>query len=163
MSVPLILVSALAAGAIFIFVARKMSLSWLIAGGGGFIAVCVAFITMTSSMGTNPSGTGVSSAVPIAVRPIETPQTTPSQADPAPPQQQPAKVDTALRQRCVEQAKTQHYRSGQCAYTFIDTCMRTQSRAEMEAVLRTDTALSIGEALSCPNMPTTFAADFDKF
>lgn len=65
--------------------------------------------------------------------------------------------------RCIEQAKAQGYRSGQCAYTFIDTCIQTQSRSAMESVLRADAALGTGSALTCPNMPSTYAAAFDRF
>jgi ribosomal protein L40E len=69
----------------------------------------------------------------------------------------------ALEQRCISQAKSQGYRNGQCAYSFIDTCIRTQSRSEMEAVLRTDSMLGMGPALSCPNMPSTYSAEFDRY
>ncbi len=68
-----------------------------------------------------------------------------------------------LKNRCISQAKSQGYRSGQCAYSFIDTCIRTQSRKKMEEVLRTDSALGMGTAFSCPNMPSTYEAEFDRF
>jgi ribosomal protein L40E len=69
----------------------------------------------------------------------------------------------ALERRCISQAKSQGYRNGQCAYDFINTCIRTQSRSEMEAVLRADLALGVGPAFSCPNMPSTYAAEFDRY
>lgn len=69
----------------------------------------------------------------------------------------------ALRGRCISQAKSQGYHSGQCAYTFIDVCIRTQSRSEMEAALRTDAMVGMGTAFSCPNMPTDYVAEFDQF
>lgn len=68
----------------------------------------------------------------------------------------------ALRSRCIAQAKTQGYRDGACAYSFIDACIKTQSRKEMEAVLRTDEMLGVGTGLSCPNMPTDYVAEFNK-
>ena len=68
-----------------------------------------------------------------------------------------------LKGRCISQAKSQGYRSGQCAYSFIDVCIRTQSRSEMEAALRTDAMLGMGSAFSCPNMPSDYVAEFDQF
>jgi hypothetical protein len=69
----------------------------------------------------------------------------------------------AAKSRCVQQAKTQGYRNGQCAFSFIDTCIRTQSREAMEAVLRTDAMLGMNTPGTCPNMPSSYAADFDRF
>jgi len=68
-----------------------------------------------------------------------------------------------LRERCIGQAKSQGYRNGQCAYSFIKACIETQSRTEMESVLRSDSMLGIGSSLSCPNMSDEYSADFDKF
>jgi hypothetical protein len=74
-----------------------------------------------------------------------------------------ATADSADVSNCIQLAQKQGYRSGQCAFTFIDVCVRTQSRSEMEKVLRADAMLGMGTATSCPNMPATYQAQFDKF
>lgn len=163
MSAMAIVVAALAGGLLFGFIARRMSLSWAIAGGGGFLAACAAFIALVPSAPSASSATVDTATASTAAQTTDAPQPAPARAESPSAHQPPSQGDVALRQRCVDQAKAQHYRSGQCAYTFIDTCIRTQSRQEMEAMLRTDAMLGMGDARSCPNMPSTFAAEFDKF
>lgn len=163
MSAMVLLVIAIAAGILVGFLARRLPLSWIIVGGGGFLAAVAVFIALASSTPPVSSAAAVSAPAATEVQSTEASQPTLSKVQVPPAHQPPVQADVALRQRCIEQAKAQHYRSGQCAYTFIDTCIRTQSRQTMEAVLRTDAMLGMGEARSCPNMPSTFAAEFDRF
>ena len=164
MSPSVLIVVALAAGIVVGLIARKMSMSWVIAGGGGFIAAVAAFIALAPSPPANDTKPEVQSAAPAIVNQPAAPATQPPpQPTPQVPQPQVTQVDPAVQQRCIQQAKSQGYRSGQCAFTFIDTCIKTQSRKEMEAALRVDAMTGMGQALTCPNMPSTFSAEFDKF
>ena len=67
-----------------------------------------------------------------------------------------------LLERCISQARANGYRSGQCAYNFINACVTTQSRDEMESWLRADQSSKIGSKY-CPNSPDTYNTAFDKF
>lgn len=164
MSTVVLIILALTAGIVFGLIARKLSMSWVTAGGGGFLAAVFALIALSSSPATDPQQAEKTASPAVASQPTSAAIQPSSQQTTSQHQvHQTAQVDPALQQRCIQQAKTQGYRSGQCAFTFIDTCIKTQSRKEMEAVLRVDAMLGMGDALSCPNMASTFVGEFDKF
>lgn len=112
------------------------------------------FIALIAVVMNIPVQSGEVDASTSSHEPIDIPAPAPSRAN---------SDYAALQARCISQAKAQGYKTGQCAYTFIQTCVRTQSRAEMESVLRADAMLGIGPAQSCPNMPTTYVEEFDRF
>jgi len=72
--------------------------------------------------------------------------------------------DSADLSRCISAARAVGYSSGRCAYSFINTCVSTGSRSEMERVWQADKMLGIvnGRA-TCPNMSGTYEAAFDRF
>jgi hypothetical protein len=74
-----------------------------------------------------------------------------------------ADVGAKVRAGCVREARSNGYRAGNCAQTFIDRCISTQSRSEMASVLQVDIQLGIRNSSSCPNMLDTYSAEFDKF
>lgn len=128
--------------------------------------VILAVVTLlVLSLGLEGLNRKINSSPQVASKEVTSKQTNAlsSAASTASQQPQVAKVDGALRQRCVGQARQQGYRSGQCAYSFIDACIRTQNRQEMEATLRTDAMLGMGSAISCPNMPATYVQEFNQF
>lgn len=62
---------------------------------------------------------------------------------------------------CINLAKSNGYRSGQCAYSFIKACL-TNSRSEVESVLRVDRMVGMVGDGYCPNMPDTYNTAFNK-
>lgn len=74
-----------------------------------------------------------------------------------------ADVSNELTKRCISAAKAAGYQNGQCAYSFIDSCIKTQSLAKMRADLATARVLGMVGPGSCPNMPTDYSAIFDRF
>lgn len=81
MSVVVLLVAAVAAGVLVGFIARRMSLSWIIAGGGGFLAACAAFIALASSTPPPSSAAAVPSPAAAATQSIEALHPTPPKED----------------------------------------------------------------------------------
>lgn len=136
---------------------------WVNVFGGVLIGAVLVFAGYSEFFGAEEV------EAPQAVAPVSndsvqsavSPPAQPSAAVAVPMQQ--VAEDSAARSRCIGQARTQGYRNGQCAFTFIDVCIRTQSRQQMEDALRTDAMLGMGTARSCPNMPSTYAAEFDRY
>lgn len=129
---------------------------------GGFVAA-LFYAKHQMQSGKEPPTLPSFAATDTSQRVATAPQRATAPAAVQVPSPQQASDSAGLHTRCIEQAKAEGYRSGQCAYRFIETCISTQSRSEMDAVLRTDKALQIATARSCPNNPSTYATPFDRF
>ena len=62
---------------------------------------------------------------------------------------------------CISTAMKYGYKNGQCANGFVEACMGG-SRKEVEGIFRADSMLGVIGSLSCPNMGTKYAAEFDE-
>lgn len=67
-----------------------------------------------------------------------------------------------LVDRCVQQALNTGYGDGQCAYSFINACVTTQSRSEMERAFAIDRMVGMNSGGGCVNMPTNYVNAFNK-
>lgn len=74
---------------------------------------------------------------------------------------QPAEVDADLQQ-CVSVARQFGYRNGRCAHAFIDACL-TGSRSRVKQEYEVDRTAGNITALSCPSMPASYRAAFNRF
>lgn len=63
--------------------------------------------------------------------------------------------------RCIRSAVGNGYIDGQCAHGYIDSCVRTQSKSEMDKALATDRMVGMVGDRGCPNMPSTYVQQFN--
>jgi len=62
---------------------------------------------------------------------------------------------------CIQLAKQNGYRDGQCAHGIIEACL-TGSQKKMNSAFSVDSMLGMVESTNCPNMPDKYAAAFDN-
>ena len=65
-----------------------------------------------------------------------------------------------LVDRCEESALDNGYTDGQCAFTFIDACVKTRSKTEMERIYNLQRTYGTISGNDCPTNPTTYTASF---
>src|SRR4051794_40101197 len=66
-----------------------------------------------------------------------------------------------LSSRCIDAALDEGYIDGQCAFTFIDACVKTQSKTEMARIVDLQRTFGGIRGVQCPN-PSTYAAQFQR-
>lgn len=66
-----------------------------------------------------------------------------------------SKTDT-----CIAVALDNGYKSGRCAYSFLETCTTSSSRDEVARQLKADKAIGFHTFNDCPNMPSTYEDTF---
>jgi len=74
---------------------------------------------------------------------------------------QPAEVNADIQQ-CVSVARQFGYRNGQCAHAFMDACL-TGSRSRVKQEFEVDRMRGTLAASSCPGMPASYRAAFNRF
>lgn len=99
--------------------------------------------------------TGVLTAVVLGLALTACSKTSSSEAEPN------SSSSVAQTSRCIQSAIGEGYKSGQCAYSYVDACVTTQSKEEMRRALQTDRMLGAVGQRGCPNMPTTYSSQFE--
>lgn len=79
------------------------------------------------------------------------------------PSHSQASEHDALIDRCIRSAVGNGYIDGQCAHGYIDACVRTQSKSEMDKALAIDRMVGMVGDRGCTNMPTTYVQQFNYF
>ncbi len=72
-----------------------------------------------------------------------------------------AAESSALVKRCVESALNVGYTDSSCATTYVEACVNTQSKTEMNKYYRTSKMLDAVSGI-CPNMQSAYKVEFDR-